>query len=83
MQEEPQGSRPPKWLSIIAVVLIVIGASLMDQAGRTQSTLWWTVSGIFAGVGLVLAVVYLVLLEGLSWFRIRPDRSRHLRNRHP
>lgn len=70
METERKSSHwPPRWLSILAIVLIVIGASLMDQAGRTQSALWWTISGILTGAGLILAVVYLILLEAPDWWR--------------
>ncbi len=76
--EHRSSHQPPRWLIVAAIILIVIGASLMDQAGRTQSDFWWTISGIFSGAGFILAVVYLVFLEGPSWWR-GLNRPRHAR----
>lgn len=59
---------------VAGVVFIVIGAGLMDQAGRTQAALWWNLSGGFAFVGFLLSVISIALAEG--WTRRLPGGFR-------
>ena len=77
-----------KWsrrLLIAGVILVVIGAGLMDQAGRTQSAFWWDVSGGVAFAGLVLSALSVVLAEGgqLLGRRRRPGGEAPLARRPP
>lgn len=51
-------------LLIAGIVLIVIGAGTMDQAGRSHADLWWNVSGAFAFAGFLLSAVSLFVAEG-------------------
>jgi hypothetical protein len=51
-------------LLIAGIVLIVIGAGVMDQAGRSHEEFWWNVSGFFAFAGFLLSVISLFLAEG-------------------
>ena len=51
-------------LLIAGIVLIVLGAGTMDQAGRSHQDLWWNISGAFAFVGFLLSVVSLFVAEG-------------------
>ena len=51
-------------LLIAGIVLVVIGAGLMDQAGRSHEDLWWNISGAFAFVGFLLSVISLFVAEG-------------------
>ena len=60
-----------RWILWLGVLLVVIGASLMDVAGRTQLALWWDISGISALVGFLLAGLYLAMTEGWSAFNLR------------
>jgi hypothetical protein len=66
--QREQGRARGKALLIAGIALIVVGAGLMDQAGRTQSALWWDLSGVFAFLGFLLSVVSLALTEG--WDRL-------------
>lgn len=58
---QPGGGRG---LLIVGIVLIVIGAGLMDEAGRTHAALWWNISGAFAFAGFLLSVISLFIAEG-------------------
>lgn len=51
-------------LLIAGIVLIVIGAGAMDQAGRSHEDLWWNISGAFAFAGFLLSVISLFIAEG-------------------
>jgi|GEM_PF-5417395 uncharacterized membrane protein YccC len=64
-------------LLIAGIVLIVIGAGLMDQAGRSHEDLWWNISGAFAFAGFLLSVVSLFMAEGSALLphRLRSARS--------
>ena len=53
-----------RWLLFLGLALVVVGAALMDVAGRSRSALWWDVSGAFAFAGLLVGVIYLLLSEG-------------------
>lgn len=64
MEQRTDRIAPSRKLLIAGIVLIVIGAGLMDQAGRTQSALWWNVSGAFALAGFLVSVVSLFIAEG-------------------
>jgi hypothetical protein len=56
-----QRSRP---LLIGGIVLIVMGAGVMDQAGRSHEELWWNISGAFAFAGFLLSAISLFVAEG-------------------
>lgn len=51
-------------LLIAGIVLIVIGAGLMDDAGRSHDDLLWNISGGFAFAGFLLSAVSLFIAEG-------------------
>ena len=53
-------------LLIAGIILIVIGAGVMDQAGRTHQELWWNMAGAFAFAGFLLSAVSLLVAEGSS-----------------
>lgn len=63
MQPTDRGSGR-RWLLFLGLALVVVGAALMDVAGRSHDPFWWDVSGGFAFFGLVLSVAYLLLSEG-------------------
>lgn len=71
--ERAVGNR--RWLLFAGIACIVIGAGLMDQAGRTQLAMWWNISGGFAFLGVVLTAVYLLLQEGPTFFATVTRRS--------
>ena len=56
-------------LLVVGIVLIVIGAGVMDQAGRSHEDLWWNISGAFAFAGFLLSVVSLFIAEGSRPFK--------------
>ena len=60
-----------RWLLWLGVVLVVVGAALMDVAGRTRLAIWWDVSGACALAGFLLAGYYLVVTEGWSVFDLK------------
>lgn len=64
-----------RWLLFAGIACIVVGAGLMDQAGRTQLAMWWNISGAFAFLGVVLTAVYLLLQEGPTFFATLTRRS--------
>jgi uncharacterized membrane protein YccC len=59
-------------LLIAGIVLIVIGAGVMDQAGRSHQDLWWNISGAFAFAGFLVSVLSLFVAEGSSLLPRRP-----------
>jgi hypothetical protein len=72
---------PPKLLLVVGITLVVAGAGFMDQAGRTQSALWWDVSGVCAFLGFVLALIYLIRLEGPGAFGLRRGAGQRQKGR--
>ena len=74
-------SKQHRWVLWLGVLLVVLGAGLMDVAGRTQLAVWWNISGISALAGFVLAGLYLFMTEGWSAFNLRSSaRKRDRRN---
>lgn len=51
-------------LLIAGIVLIVIGAGLMDDAGRSHDDLMWNISGAFAFAGFLVSAISLFIAEG-------------------
>lgn len=60
-------------LLIAGIVLIAIGAGLMDQAGRSHDDLWWNISGAVAFAGFLVSVISLFIAEGS---KLLPHRLR-------
>ncbi len=51
-------------LLIAGIVLIVIGAGVMDDAGRSHDDLLWNVAGAFAFAGFLVSAISLFIAEG-------------------
>lgn len=51
-------------LLIAGIVLIVIGAGVMDDAGRSHDDLLWNVAGAFAFAGFLVSAISLFVAEG-------------------
>jgi uncharacterized membrane protein YccC len=58
--------RRARSLLIAGIVLIVIGAGVMDQAGRNHDEFLWDISGAFAFAGFLLSVISLFITEGAA-----------------
>ena len=71
-----------RWLLILGIISIVLGAGLMDEAGRTQQALWWNISGAFAFLGFALAALYLILQEGPGFLAGLAKHAPRSRRRH-
>lgn len=59
-------------LLIAGIVLVAIGAALMDQAGRSHEEVWWNISGAFAFLGFLVTVLSLLIAEGRQFWSRTP-----------
>jgi hypothetical protein len=73
MEANKSSTAPGRRLLIAGIVLIAIGAGLMDQAGRSHEDLWWNISGAFAFLGFLVTVLSLLVTEGRQFWS-RPPR---------
>jgi hypothetical protein len=64
MKQQTDRIAPSRKLLIAGIVLIVIGAGVMDDAGRTQDALLWNIAGAFAFVGFLVSAISLFIAEG-------------------